>query len=77
MVPSKDAPSELIRAKDVGGFDRWAIPSFDPEVETPPEPEPEPAPAVEAEQKEILKIVRRMAEEGTIVVGGKSEDAYV
>ena len=32
---------------------------------------------VEAEQKEILKIVRRMAEEGTIVVGGKSEDAYV
>jgi flagellar motor switch protein FliG len=32
---------------------------------------------VEAEQKEILKIVRRMSEEGTIVVGGKSEDAYV
>ena len=32
---------------------------------------------VEGEQKEILKIVRRMAEEGTIVVGGKSEDAYV
>jgi flagellar motor switch protein FliG len=32
---------------------------------------------VEAEQKEILKIVRRMAEEGTISLGGKSEDAYV
>ena len=32
---------------------------------------------VEAEQKEILKIVRRMAEEGTIAVGGKSEGAYV
>lgn len=32
---------------------------------------------VEAEQKAILQIVRRMAEEGTIAVGGKSEDAYV
>ena len=32
---------------------------------------------VEAEQKAILAIVRRMAEEGTIAVGGKSEDAYV
>lgn len=56
MVPSKDAPSELIRAKDVGGFDRWAIPSFDPEVETPPEPEPEPAPAVEAEQVQVEEV---------------------
>ncbi len=32
---------------------------------------------VEAEQKEILKIVRRMAEEGTIVLGGKGDDAFV
>ena len=32
---------------------------------------------VEAEQKAILVIVRRMAEEGTIAVGGKAEDAYV
>lgn len=32
---------------------------------------------VEAEQKEILKIVRRMAEEGTIALAGRSEDAYV
>lgn len=43
MAP-KDAPSELIRAKDVGGFDRWALPSFDPEVA--PVAEPEPAVAV-------------------------------
>lgn len=48
MVP-KDAPSELIRAKDVGGFDRWALPSFDPEVAPVAEPEPEPAVAVEAQ----------------------------
>jgi len=32
---------------------------------------------VEAEQKEILKIVRRLADEGQIVLGGKGEDAYV
>lgn len=32
---------------------------------------------VEAEQKEILKIVRRLADEGQIGLGSKSEDAYV
>jgi flagellar motor switch protein FliG len=32
---------------------------------------------VEAEQKEILKIVRRLAEEGQIALGGNGDDAYV
>jgi flagellar motor switch protein FliG len=32
---------------------------------------------VEAEQKEILKIVRRLAEEGQISLGGGSEETYV
>ena len=32
---------------------------------------------VEAEQKEILKIVRRLADEGQIVLGGKGDDSYV
>ena len=32
---------------------------------------------VEAEQKEILKIVRRLAEEGQIMLGGKGEESYV
>ncbi len=32
---------------------------------------------VEAEQKEILKIVRRMADEGTVVLGGKGEEQFV
>ncbi|MBE0621515.1 MAG: flagellar motor switch protein FliG [Burkholderiales bacterium] len=32
---------------------------------------------VEAEQKEILKIVRRLADEGQISLGGKGDDAYV
>jgi flagellar assembly protein FliH len=37
---NKEPASELIRAKDVGGFDVWSLPSFDPYKE--PEPEPEP-----------------------------------
>jgi flagellar motor switch protein FliG len=32
---------------------------------------------VEAEQKEILKIVRRMADEGQVVLGGKGDDQFV
>ncbi len=32
---------------------------------------------VETEQKEILKIVRRLAEEGQIVIGGQGEETYV
>ncbi len=32
---------------------------------------------VETEQKEILKIVRRMADEGQIALGGKGDEAYV
>ena len=36
--------SELIRARDVEDFDRWALPSFDPEPEPQAEPEAEPEP---------------------------------
>ena len=32
---------------------------------------------VEAEQKEMLKIVRRLAEEGQVVLSGGSDDEYV
>ncbi len=32
---------------------------------------------VESEQKEILKVVRRLSDEGQIVLGGKGEEAYV
>ncbi len=32
---------------------------------------------VEAEQKEILKLVRRLADEGQISLGGKGEEVYV
>ena len=32
---------------------------------------------VEAQQKEILKVVRRLADEGTIVIGGGTDDAMI
>ena len=32
---------------------------------------------VEAEQKEILKVVRRLADEGQIVLGGSGDDSFV
>ena len=48
-MAAKEAPSELIRAKDVAVFDRWAIPSFDPEVE-----EPVPAPEAPAEPEPMV-----------------------
>lgn len=31
-MTAKGVPSELIRARDVAGFDRWALPSFDDEA---------------------------------------------
>jgi flagellar assembly protein FliH len=36
---SKENPSDVIRAKDINVFDRWALPSFDPLSATPEEPE--------------------------------------
>ena len=32
---------------------------------------------VENEQKEILKIVRRMADEGQIMLGGKGDEQFI
>jgi flagellar assembly protein FliH len=41
-MAGKEAPSELIRAQDVSAFDRWALPSFDPEGEAPETPAVQP-----------------------------------
>ncbi|BBP78556.1 flagellar assembly protein FliH [Pseudomonas gingeri NCPPB 3146 = LMG 5327] len=43
-------PTDLIRARDVSGFDLWSLPSFDPHVE---EPEPEPVEEPPAEMEEV------------------------
>ncbi|VVQ20095.1 hypothetical protein PS938_04844 [Pseudomonas fluorescens] len=51
MVKNDDAPTDLIRARDVGGFESWALPSFDP-----PEPEPEPTPEPEPPEMEDVPL---------------------
>jgi flagellar assembly protein FliH len=51
MVKNDDAPTDLIRARDVGGFESWALPSFDP-----PEPEPEPTPEPEPPEMEEVPL---------------------
>ena len=50
MSNKDETPSDLIRARDVGGFDIWSLPSFDPHV---PEPEPEPVVELRAEMEEV------------------------
>ncbi|MGT2572039.1 hypothetical protein, partial [Acinetobacter ursingii] len=50
MSANKESESELIRAKDLGVFDRWALPSFDAPGAEPEEAVAEPAPAAVAEE---------------------------
>ena len=52
MSNKDEAPSDLIRARDVGGFDIWSLPSFDPHVPEP-EPEPEPVEELPVEMEEV------------------------
>ena len=66
-MANKDSASELIRARDISGFDRWSLPSFDPDAPEPerPEepqtaalPEPEPEPQIEEVPVEAVKPKR-------------------
>ncbi|WP_426113164.1 flagellar assembly protein FliH [Pseudomonas sp. DSP3-2-2] len=50
---SKEPASELIRAKDVGGYDVFSLPSFDPHQEPEPEPEVLPVEEEPAEMEEV------------------------
>ncbi|MBO2927491.1 flagellar assembly protein FliH [Metapseudomonas otitidis] len=68
-MANKDAQSELIRAKDINAFDRWSLPSFDPEVPAPAvEPEPVPseepvAPVDEAQPEPGLETIEEVPPE--------------
>jgi len=55
---NKEPASDLIRAKDVGGFDVWSLPSFDPYLEPAPEPEPEIEEPVEVIEEVPLEEVQ-------------------
>lgn len=48
-MAAKETPSELIRAQDIGAFDRWALPSFDEGAEAPVSPTDAEAPPAVAE----------------------------
>ena len=48
-----ESPGDVIRAKDVGAFDVWGLPSFDPWQEEPVEPEPEPLEELPADSEEV------------------------
>ena len=50
MSNKDETPSDLIRARDVGGFDIWSLPSFDPHV---PEPEPGSVEELPVEMEEV------------------------
>lgn len=52
-----ESNTDLIRGKDVGGFDVWSLPSFDPFVPEPePEPEPEPPEMEEVPLDEVQPL---------------------
>ena len=48
-----ESPGDVIRAKDVGAFDVWGLPSFDPWQEEPETPEPEPVEELPADSEEV------------------------
>ncbi|MFW9081047.1 flagellar assembly protein FliH [Pseudomonas sp. P2757] len=57
MDKHDDDVTDLIRARDVRGFETWAIPSFDPPKPEPePEPEPEPPEMEEVPLEEVQPL---------------------
>ncbi|SDH42674.1 flagellar assembly protein FliH [Pseudomonas flavescens] len=63
-MAGKEPVSELIRAKDLGSVDRWSLPSFDEQVDEPPEqtrasePAAEIPPAVQESEEVALEDVK-------------------
>ena len=73
VVALKGASSEL-REKFLGNMSSRAAEAMREDLESRG---PMRLSEVEAQQKEILKVVRRLADEGQIVIGGGSEDSFV
>ncbi|MGH8383911.1 MAG: flagellar assembly protein FliH [Pseudomonas sp.] len=79
MAKHDESPTDLIRARDVSGFDTWALPSFDPPAPEPePEPEPEPPAIEEVPLEEVqpltleeLESIRQEAYNEGFAVGEK------
>jgi len=73
VIALKGAPPEL-RDKILGNMSTRAAETLREDLESRG---PVRVSEVEAEQKEMLKIVRRLADEGQIVLGGGSDDAFL
>ena len=71
VIALKGAPAEL-RDKVLRNMSTRAAETLREELESRG---PVRVSEVEAEQKEMLKIVRRLVDEGTIVLGGGGDDA--
>ena len=57
MDKPDESVTDLIRARDVRGFESWALPSFDPPKPEPePEPEPEPPEMEEVPLEEVQRL---------------------
>jgi len=57
MDKPDESVTDLIRARDVRGFESWALPSFDPPKPEPePEPEPEPPEMEEVPLEEVQPL---------------------
>ncbi|MBY8960263.1 flagellar assembly protein FliH [Pseudomonas sp. MIS38] len=57
MDKHDESVTDLIRARDVRGFESWALPSFDPPKPEPePEPEPEPPEMEEVPLEEVQPL---------------------
>lgn len=74
LVVALKGTSEALREKIFSNMSQRAAELLRDELETRG---PVRVSEVEAQQKDILKIVRRLADEGEIVLGGHGDDAYV
>jgi len=79
MDKPDESVTDLIRARDVRGFESWALPSFDPPKPEPePEPEPEPPEMEEVPLEEVqpltleeLESIRQEAYNEGFAIGEK------
>ena len=74
LIVALKGSSEVLREKLFGNMSQRAAEMLRDDLDAKG---PVRVSEVEAEQKEILKIVRRLADEGQISLGGKGDDAYV
>ena len=74
LIVALKGSSEVLREKLFGNMSQRAAEMLRDDLDAKG---PVRVSEVEAEQKEMLKIVRRLADEGQISLGGKGDDAYV